>query len=127
MTALFGDLETYNETPIDWGTYRYASTAEVMLFSYAIDDGPVKCWDLTHDRIMPKDLQEALYDEEVILVFHNAMFDRAVLLAQWWAKDMPLKVDRLYCTMAKALAHSLPGSLGKLCEVLNISEDLRKI
>ncbi len=27
---LWGDLETYSETPISHGTYRYAANAEIM-------------------------------------------------------------------------------------------------
>jgi DNA polymerase len=127
MKLLYADLETYNEVPIDHGTYKYASSAEIMLFSYAFDDGSVRCWDLTHDRNMPVDLKQALIDEDVILVFHNAMFDRAVLNAQWWMDDFPLPIKRFFCTMSKAYAHSLPGSLDKLCEVLNIEQDERKL
>jgi len=35
---LYIDLETYCETPIKDGTYRYAERAEIMLFAYAIRD-----------------------------------------------------------------------------------------
>jgi DNA polymerase len=126
MTTLYGDLETYSEVPIAHGTYRYAQSAEIMLFSYAIDDGPVECWDLTRDEPMPDDLRGALVDESAILVFHNAMFDRSVINA-FFEGFFSIPIERFYCTMAKAFAHSLPGSLDKLCEVLNVQQDQRKL
>lgn len=40
MTTLFLDLETFSAVPITNGTHAYAAGAEIMLFAYAIDDGP---------------------------------------------------------------------------------------
>ena len=53
MKTLWADLETYCEVPISNGTYAYAEHAEIMLFAYAIDDGPVQCWDITACPLMP--------------------------------------------------------------------------
>ena len=44
---LFADIETFSPVPINCGTHAYAEQSEVMLFPYAIGDGPVSCWDLT--------------------------------------------------------------------------------
>ena len=43
MQRLWIDRETWCELDLkEVGTYRYAETAEDLLVSYAIDDGPVK-------------------------------------------------------------------------------------
>lgn len=126
---LWGDLETYSEKPIRHGTYAYAAESEIMLFAYAIDDGPVKVWDLTKGSEIPKRLKDALLNADKI-VFQNSMFDRTVLrLAKNTRKifqKAAVDASRWHDTMVQALAHSLPGGLEKLCEVLGVEQDKRK-
>jgi DNA polymerase len=133
MTTLYLDLETYSEVPITNGTHAYAEKAEVMLFAWAIDDGPVKVWDCTQNKkgvvYVPIDLCEALEDPEVLICAHNSHFDRTVLrhaapckAARMAAED----TERWRDTMVKALAHSLPGALGSLCEILDVPVDKAK-
>lgn len=123
---LFSDLETFSTVPIQHGTHRYAEEAEeaeVLLWAYALDDGPVKVWDVTAED-MPHDLAEAFTDPEVTQVWHNGgNFDRVVLNACGY----PLPVERMFDTMVCALAHSLPGGLEQLGEVLGLAEDMRKL
>jgi DNA polymerase bacteriophage-type len=146
MTTLFGDLETYCEVPIKDGTHKYAESARIMLWAYALDDGPVKVWDilaqevswiepLVDERVyepcgtMPEDLFRALTDESVQITFHNAGFDRTVLRHSGSVVERAAaaQIGRWRCTMAQALAHSLPGGLEKLCEVLDVDQDKRKL
>jgi DNA polymerase len=146
MTILWGDLETYCEVPIKDGTHRYAASAQIMLWAYALDDGPVKVWDILGQEVsyvepligervyaathtMPDDLFQAIVDEAVLICFHNAGFDRTILRHAGSAVERAAaaRVSRWRCTMAQALAHSLPGALEKLCEVLNIDLDKRKL
>lgn len=61
-------------------------------------------------------------DPEYIFVAHNAHFERV-----GWQKIMverlgfpPIPVHRWKCTMAKALAHGLPGGLGDLADALGL-------
>lgn len=124
MTILWGDLETYSETPIKDGTYRYCESCEVMLFAYAFDDGPVSVWDVTTGAPMPKDLAQNLYNPAIVKVFHNAIFDRNALRLGNLRIDIP--VEQWQCTMAQAYAHSLPGALGALCEALGVHQDFHK-
>ena len=56
---LYLDTETYNERPLSRGLYVYAETAEVMLFQYAINDGPVNVVDLTNGEQIPQDVIKA--------------------------------------------------------------------
>jgi DNA polymerase len=127
---LFGDLETYCEKPIAHGTYAYAEACEIMLFFYAIDDGPVNCWDLTTGEDMPDDLAAALAEADEI-VFQNSQFDRTVFRLA--TNSTPLmrevggQIYRWRDTMVQALAHSLPGGLEKLGDVLKVDQDKRKL
>lgn len=124
-TTLWGDLETYSDVPIKHGTYKYAENSEVMIFAYAIDDGPAQVWDLTTGAPMPDDLACAIYDLEAEFTFHNSMFDRSVLrLSRNLRLEIP--IPRWRDTMVRAMAHSLPGALDKLCEIMNVDQDERK-
>lgn len=123
MKTLFLDTETYSATPIKNGTYAYAENAEVMIATYAIDDGPVTCLDLT---ALPGDalvLADAIESAGVI-VAHNAMFDRNVLRLGNLKIEAPIWKWR--CCMVKALLHGLPGSLDKLCGICKVPMDQAK-
>lgn len=135
MTTLYLDLETYSDVPINHGTHAYAQGAEVMLFAWAIDDGPVSVWDCTGQRAgrvdhdaMPPELFNALHKAKhygtVELVAHNSGFDRTVL--RHWLGALTPPVECWRDTMVKALAHSLPGALSDLCEILKIPTDQAK-
>jgi DNA polymerase len=122
VITLYLDLETFSETPIQNGTHVYAADAEIMLWAYAIGDDPVEVWDLTATPLMPNRLADALDDEGVLLTAHNSHFDRTVMNYSGYRTD----IKRWRDTMVKAMAHSLPGSLSTLCEILGIPEDQAK-
>ncbi|HDT1123726.1 TPA: DNA polymerase [Klebsiella aerogenes] len=121
---LWGDLETYCEIPINNGTHAYAEGAEVMLFAWAIGDEPVSVWDLTAGEPIPGPLFKAITDPDTLLYFHNSHFDRTVLRHTHPRLAPP--VERWRDTMLQALAHSLPGALAALCEVLGVPQDKAK-
>ena len=127
---LWLDLETFSETPIQHGTFRYAADAEIMVVAYAIDDGPVQVWDVTSGDWMPADLGRALANRNVPITAHNAQFDLNVLhLAKNSEPSMRAAgehVERWRCTMAQALSHSLPAKLSALGAVLHLPADLLK-
>lgn len=131
MTDLYIDLETYSEVPINQGTHRYAEAAEIMLFAWAIDDGPVSVWDCTRGENMPAALEAALCDPAVVIWAHNSHFDRTVLrhtydaYADEW-DSYPGEPTRWRDTMVQALAHGLPAGLGALCDVLKVNQDQAK-
>lgn len=127
MTRLaYIDTETYSEVPINTGTYRYAEGVEVMLLAYALDDGPVRVWDRTAGVEMPTDLAAAWADESCLFIAHNAGFDRVVMAADITLPSVPA-LTRWRCTMAQALAHSLPGGLDPLGVVLGLPQDAQKL
>lgn len=120
---LWADTETYSPTDLKtYGTARYAEDAEVMIWTYALGDEPVKVWDCTAERLMPNDLADALDDESVLLNFQNSFFDRTVLNAT----GLRLPITRFRDTMVKAMAHSLPGGLEKIGEILKLDDDQKK-
>lgn len=121
---LWGDLETYCEIPINNGTHAYAEGVEVMLFAWAIGDEPVSVWDLTAGEPIPGPLFKAITNPDTLLYFHNSHFDRTVLRHTHPRLAPP--VERWRDTMVQALAHSLPGALGALCEVLGVPQDKAK-
>jgi len=125
MPKLFLDLETFSETPITNGTYRYAANAEVMLFAWAIDDDePTAVWDVTDMYEMPDRLRAALADPKVEVLAHNSMFDRSVL--RYAMPSICPPIARWRDTLIQALAHSLPGKLDVLCALLGVPEDKAK-
>lgn len=121
---LYIDTETYNTQPITVGTYQYAATCELLLVTYAIDNGPVKLWDLTRTITRPQDLLEALSDSTQLITAHNAIFDRRVIKH---TLNIEPDLQRWRCTMAQAYAHALPGSLDELGKVLNLPQDKLKL
>lgn len=123
MTVLLIDTETYSSVPIKDGTFAYAEKVETMLLAWAIDDGPVSVWDLTAEVQMPPALKLALGDPKVKIVMHNSIFDRTMLCM---SPCINIPASRIHDTMVQALSHSLPGALGKLCQVLSVPVDQAK-
>jgi DNA polymerase len=141
----FHDLETYCPTPLQGGTHRYAEKAEVLLWSYALEDDIVKVWDRVNGYVhwiddlsglwqeapakgMPADLELMLRDRETLVWFQNGgHFDFVVLKHAMPQVDGMITKDRRRDTMVQAFSHALPGSLDKLGTVLNLAEDDRKI
>lgn len=124
MIELFLDTETFSATPIKHGTYRYAENAEVMIATYAINDGPVEDIDFT--RRDPADVLRLrnLVSNADVIICHNTMFDRNVLRLGNLKIEVP--IEKFRCSMVKALLHGLPGGLDKLCDILGVPTDLAK-
>ena len=120
MTTLFLDFETYSEVPIKHGTHRYAEKVEIMVAAWAEDDGPVQVEDWTIP-LMTSTLPARLWHVDRVVI-HNSHFDRTV--ARHCGFGIP--AEKIVDTMILAYAHSLPGSLAKLCEVLNVPLDQAK-
>lgn len=116
---LFLDTETYCETPIQNGTHRYAEGAEVIMWQWAVGDGEVIVRD--HDEDI-SDLLAMLDDPQYEIVCHNSAFDRTVM--RHCGVDVP--VSRWFDTMVCAMAHSLPGALATLCDILGVPVDQSK-
>lgn len=124
MKTVFLDCETYCETPIKHGLDRYAEDVEITVATYAVGEGPVVTIDYTgsnagviaaaHEKMLIE-LEEA---DEIVL--HNSRFDRTVMRHAW---GLELPTHKIVDTMIQAMAHSLPGSLDKLCAILGVETD----
>lgn len=125
---IFLDTETFSETPITHGTYRYAETAEIMVLTCAFGDDDVQCYDLTTPagKFEALELLEYIkHDCDLPIVAHNAMFDRNVLRLGNLKFEIP--IERWRCSMVRAYAHGLPGGLDKLCDLFDITGEDAKL
>ena len=121
MTTLFLDTETFSAVPITHGTHAYAEGVEIMLVALAVDEHPTGVWDTQSVPDWRERLQR-LIDGADEIVIQNSHFDRTVL--RHCGVNVP--VEKIRDTMVQALAHSLPGSLGTLCDVLGVPTDKAK-
>lgn len=120
MRYLGIDIETYCELSLpDVGVYKYAahSSFEVLLFAYAVDNGPVQIVDLASGEKIPQDVWVALYDSNVVKTAYNATFERICLSAKF---GLPLPVEQWECTMAKAAMCGLPLGLAAVGKALKL-------
>lgn len=119
---LFQDTETYCDVPIRNGTHAYAEEVEITVLAWAIDDGPITVEDLTGGKQPSDEWKEAvaLADE---IVMHKSDFDRTVIRKAW---GIVIPIERVHDTMVRAMAHSLPGSLDKLCDIMGVAADKAK-
>ncbi|CAB4124635.1 DNA-directed DNA polymerase, family A, palm domain containing protein [uncultured Caudovirales phage] len=126
-TILWLDTETYSECDLKaHGTHRYAEhpSTEITVAQWAVGDGEPFVADCTNGQdIRNLTVMRWLRDPRVIVYAHNSAFDRT-LLRHCWGIDVP--VERWRDTMVKALAHGLPGALGKLGPILGLPEDQQK-
>lgn len=128
MSDLWCDTETFSPVPIKYGTYRYAEEVEVMLFSYAIDDGPTHVWDLTTGEPCPPDLEAAIHDSDTLVWFQNGdKFDWPVIAHGLPWIDKAVSLERRRDTMIQAYSHSLPGNLAMMCAALGVKDEESKI
>lgn len=125
------DFETFSEIDLtEVGAYRYAEdpTTEVLIASFAIDDGPVHRYVPRFDGPkIPQALLDALNDGNHVEA-HNAQFERAVwhgvlVKRQGWPK---INRTRWRCTAARAAAAGYPRSLEKAALAARLPEKYLK-
>jgi len=128
MKRLYCDLETYSPEPImKTGLYRYAFHPDfrILLVAYAVDDGPVQIIDLAQGEALPEWLVNALFDEKVTKVAHNATFERVCLSVHLWQtgsrqRGYLMPADSWHCTMVQASRCGLPMSLAEAGAALGL-------
>ncbi len=102
------------------GAHRYAAdpTTDVWCACYVVGDGPVQIW-RPGEPVPIAEIEAA----PVVLVAHNAAFERAILThilsPRYGWPEIP--VERWRCTMAAALALALPAGLGKVADALSLT------
>lgn len=124
MKELGIDIETYSSRDLSkCGVYRYAEAPDfmVLLFSYSVDNGPVKCVDLARGEELPDEIRTALTDPAVIKTAWNAAFER-ICLSRYLGLTKPMNPAQWRCTMVRAARMGLPLSLGQCAEVLRLED-----
>ncbi|MBO9148989.1 MAG: DNA polymerase I [Escherichia coli] len=127
---LFLDTETFSGVDLKKvGAYAYAEhpTTEIMICTYAIDEGRVQTWDCTESPTMPRELRKALRHvsrkKAKIVMANGLLFDRLVIREKW---GIDLPVGQIEDTMIMAFRHALPGSLDMQCQVLGVDAEHAK-
>ena len=91
MNTLSIDIETYSDIDLKkCGVYRYASSpnADLLLFGYSIDNGPVEVIDVAQGEKIPEYILKALSDNGVTKWAYNSNFER-VFLSVWLKRNYP--------------------------------------
>lgn len=119
------DFETHSTLDLKKvGVYRYAESpdTDVWCAAYSLDDGPVLIWlpgDPCPDEIINTVRQRGQF------IAHNAQFERVL----WRAILTPrygwpvVDLSQWQCTMAMALAMSLPAGLGNAAAAVGLEHD----
>ncbi len=123
MKTILGiDIETYSPVPLPkTGVYRYVDTDEfeILLFSYAYDDGPVQTVDMACGEQLPEKVLADLENPDVIKVAYNAQFERVCLsryLGHW------LDPHQWRCTAVMAAYLTMPARLADAAVALGATE-----
>jgi len=130
MKRLHIDIETYSPEPIaKTGLYKYAFHPDfkILLVAYAVDDDPVQIIDLAQGEALPEWFVNALFDEKVTKVAHNATFERVCLSVYLWQtgsrqKGFLMPADSWHCTMVQASRCGLPMSLKEAGAALGLEQ-----
>lgn len=130
MKTLAIDVETYSgENIARGGAYRYAAADdfELLLFAYAVDDGPVHVVSTATGEHVPDAVVTALADPQVTKRAWNAQFER-VVLSRWLQQTGRLQAGEYLdpagweCTMVWASALGLPRALKDAGAALNLDK-----
>lgn len=114
------DIETFSACDLqESGTHRYAEdpSTEIILVTYAFEDGPVKTWEPVFGHPIPADLDAALGNPKWTKVAHNAQFELVVMRAKL-KRHLPTSQWR--CTMVHAHAMAMPGNLDMVGQILRV-------
>ena len=125
MKELDIDIETYSSYDLsECGVYRYteAPDFDILLFSYSVDGGPVRCVDLAGGEQLPREIRDALDDPAVTKTAWNAAFERICLSRRFLIGGALYRPEGWRCTMVRAARMGLPLALGQCAEVLRLEQ-----
>lgn len=95
MKQITIDIETASDENIkDCGVYRYAESEcfDLLLVSYAVDNGPVATCDIANGETLPDDVRNALTDKTVIKKAFHVNFER-ICLSVYLRRRYPEMLD----------------------------------
>ena len=120
------DLETFSSVDIrEAGAWRYIDSPdfEILLFAYALDDGPVHVIDLAQGETVPDWLVDALHDPKITKHAYNAAFEFAALSKVYG----PMRPEQWRCTMMHGLYCGYPAGLDAAGAAIGLPADKRKL
>lgn len=120
MRTLGIDIETFSSVDLtSVGVYRYASAPDfqVLLFGYCFDDEEVKVVDLAQGEALPKEVLDALTDDDVLKTAYNANFERICLSEHLKTQLAP---NSWRCTAVQAAMLGLPLYLDGVAKALKL-------
>jgi DNA polymerase len=122
-TVLHRDYETRGVLLLPKvGAWKYAADPRTEMFcgGYTVNDEPVKQW--LPDQPVPEEFIEAARNPNWLVSAHNDPFESAIeqllLHPRYGWPLVPL--ERHVCTMARCLAHALPGKLELAAQALDL-------
>lgn len=129
IPTLYWDAETRSLCDIRAaGTHRYTAdpTTDHILSRFRLDDG--EHVEVRRDQPLPAEIRDAFTDPAVMVCAHNFAFERNLLkdvLARRYGWPAPPPLARWECTMARARACGLPGSLEQALAAIgsNVQKD----
>lgn len=127
MKELGIDIETYSSNDLpSCGVYKYTEADDftILLFAYAVDNGPVQIVDLACGEQLPDEIRDALTDENVTKTAYNAAFER-ICLSRFLGLPY-MDPAQWQCTMVAAARLGLPLGLAQCGEVLRLTEGKMK-
>jgi DNA polymerase len=116
------DVESFSAVDLpSANAYVYAENESTGLWcaAYAVDDGPVEIW--RPGQPVPFEIIEGVHDGWTFAA-HNAAFERTMwrlLCVRKYGWPDPSKIT-WNCTMARALAMALPGSLDMAAKAIHL-------
>lgn len=119
------DIETYSDEDLTKvGVYKYVDSPnfKILLFAYAVDDGPVEIVDIENDEEIPSDVFSMLTDGKVIKSAFNAQFERICL-----DRYFNIKSTNWQCSMVKAWSCGITGGLASVGDAIGLSEEEGKL
>lgn len=134
------DIESFSDRDLKkCGVYKYSESpaAELLLFGYSINNGPVEVIDVAQGEEIPEYILSALSDDSIIKWAYNASFER-VFLSIWLKRHYPqyfksygssddslgnyLNPSSWRCSMVWGAYMGLPLSLKGVGAVLKLDE-----
>ena len=134
------DIETYSDRDLKkCGVYKYAESpnAELLLFGYSINNGPVTVIDVAQGEEVPEYILKTLTDDSITKWAYNASFER-IFLSVWLKRNYPqyfvsysidedtvsnyLDPSAWRCSLVWGAVMGLPLSLKGIGAVLKLDE-----
>lgn len=120
------DIESFSSVDLNkCGVYKYTESSdfEILLFSYSVNQGPVKLVDIASGDKIPQEIVDAIKSPNVIKSAFNSSFER-ICLSRYLGQPRGtyLNPSSWHCDMVWSATLGLPQSLKGVGMVLNIDK-----